>query len=229
MAFRKKAENILKYDPDIMVILESESKEKIDFIKHSKFPHQIIWDGGNANKGLLIASYNKDYDIKINDLYNKNFKYVLPIDIITKEHKFLLLAVWAKNTSNPFTSYVVQVSRAVNFYKNLLNEKTIIIGDFNSNKIWDNVNKKEANHSDLVRSLEALNIQSLYHNITKLDQGKETEPTFYLHKKRDKPYHIDYLFVGNFWLEKLTKLEIGNFDDWIKHSDHMPIMGQFEV
>ena len=225
MAFRKKAENILKYEPDILVI--SESEEKIDFSKHSKYPHQSIWVGENVNKGLLIASYNENYDIKISDLYNKDYKYVVPIEVTTKTEKFLLPAVWTQNTRNPFSSYIVQAYGAINFYKELLDEKSIIIGDFNSNKIWDNKDKKEANHSDFVSCLKSLNIKSLYHEITKCEQGKEDAPTLYLQRKIEKPYHIDYIFSGEFWLKNLEKLEIGNFDDWIIFSDHMPIIANF--
>lgn len=227
MAFRKKVENILKYEPDLLIISESESKDKIDFSKHSKYPHQSIWVGENTNKGLLIVSYNKAYDIKVSDLYNKDYKYIVPVEITTKKEKFLLLAVWTQNTRNSFTSYIVQAYRAINFYKELLDEKSIIIGDFNSNKIWDNKDKKEANHSDFVGLLKSLNIKSLYHEITKCEQGKEDSPTLYLHKKREKPYHIDYIFSGQLWLKNLEELEIGNFDDWIIFSDHMPIMANF--
>jgi hypothetical protein len=42
MTFRKKAGKILKYNPDILVDPESESKEKIDFERHLKSSHQPI-------------------------------------------------------------------------------------------------------------------------------------------------------------------------------------------
>lgn len=76
----------------------------------------------------------------------------------------------------------------------LKDKKVIIAGDFNSNAICDKWDRWW-NHSDVVKEFEELGIKSLYHHLTNEKQGKETKPTFYLQRKLEKPYHIDYIFI----------------------------------
>ena len=45
-------------------------------------------------------------------------------------------------------------------------------------------------------------------------------PIFFLYRKKEKHYHIDYFFCEK---EKVNSLKIGVFDDWILLSDHMPV------
>jgi endonuclease/exonuclease/phosphatase family metal-dependent hydrolase len=101
-------------------------------------------------------------------------------------------------------------------------QKSVIIGDFNSNKRWDKWDRWW-NHSDVVSELEELNITSLYHYKLKEEQGSETTPTFYMHRNLNKPYHIDYAFVSKNLINDHHLLEIGNVDKWLSISDHMPV------
>ena len=105
---------------------------------------------------------------------------------------------------------------------NLINKKVIIIGDFNSNSIWDKWDRWW-NHSDVINELKELNIISLYHEKFNEKQGKESKPTFYLQRKIEKPYHIDYIFLSQQLINDKTILEIGDKDYWLKNSDHLPL------
>jgi len=40
-----------------------------------------------------------------------------------------------------------------------------------------------------------------------------------------KKYHIDYAFIRGF---KIKNIEVGDYSDWIKHSDHMPLIIDIE-
>ena len=39
-----------------------------------------------------------------------------------------------------------------------------------------------------------------------------------------KPYHLDYCFASENLIRSNTKIAIGKYDDWIKLSDHMPVV-----
>ena len=101
--------------------------------------------------------------------------------------------------------------------------KALIIGDFNSNKIWDKLDRWW-NHTDVVRELEEIEIRSLYHEYFNEEQGEEQCPTFYLQKNILKPYHIDYVFADRKTFDKIKNIEIGQKIEWLQWSDHMPIL-----
>ena len=103
-----------------------------------------------------------------------------------------------------------------------------LIGDFNSNTIWDKP-KRAGNHSDVVQVLGAKKISSAYHYHFKQTQGKEEHPSFYLYRHLDKPYHLDYCFASKDLMKKLTRAEMGSHEQWCAYSDHTPLIVDFEV
>ena len=105
---------------------------------------------------------------------------------------------------------------------------TILTGDFNSNKIWDRTHRT-GNHSSVVNKLAEKEIISVYHKLFEQEQGQEIHPTFFLQRNKKKPYHIDYCFATISTCEKVKNLEIGTYEEWIKHSDHSPMIVDFEL
>ena len=102
----------------------------------------------------------------------------------------------------------------------------IIAGDFNSNAIWD-YKHRLASHSMTVNKLTELQIHSVYHSHFSQVHGKETHPTFYLYRHENKAYHIDYCFASEYFMERLTSVEVGDYQDWKNHSDHTPLIVNF--
>jgi len=98
----------------------------------------------------------------------------------------------------------------------------IIRGDFNSTACWD-VWDRWWNHSDVVRELSSIGLESVYHHYTGEDQGKESQPTFFMQRKLDRPYHIDYAFASAEIIQSST-ISIGRAEEWLEFSDHMPIV-----
>lgn len=127
------------------------------------------------------------------------------------------------NKEFPEARYIGQIWLTINYYEDLLKDSTILIGDFNSNKIWD-YKDRVGNHTDVVNKLKEKNIYSLYHEQYKQNHGKETNPTFYLYRNLEKPYHIDYCFVSKKIINNGFDFTVGNFHDWIDKSDHTPII-----
>ena len=229
MAFRKKASQILTHKPDILIIVECEHLHKLEFTIDTPKPTDSLWFGKNPNKGLAIFSYS-DFRFKVLDNHNENFKMIIPIEVSGGDFDFNLFLVWAFNPDDKDGRYITQVWKAINHYDVFLTSKpTMLIGDFNSNTIWDYNKSKLGSHSDVVKQLENKGILSTYHLHYKQTQGTEEHPTFYLYRHKDKPYHIDYCFVSNDMMEKLQSVNIGEYEFWTKYSDHVPLIATFEI
>lgn len=227
MAFRKKADFILTYKPDILIVPECEHPDKLIFPIETPKPTDILWFGKNKNKGLAIFSYS-NFRFKVLDNHNQDLQMVIPIAVTGGKFEFNLFAIWANNPTDRDGQYIEQVWKAIHHYSNLLlDTKTILVGDFNSNTIWDRKHR-ESNHSNVVKYLEDKGIFSTYHLQLNQKQGTEEHPTLYMFRYKDKPYHIDYCFVSKDLLEKVCSVEIGNYDEWIKFSDHVHVIVTFD-
>jgi exodeoxyribonuclease III len=224
MAFRKKASPILSLDPDIVIIPECECVDKLKFPVETKKPTSSLWFGNNLNKGLGIFSYNGDIKLKVRKTHNPALRTIVPISVTGKQYQFTLYAIWAHNPDDPDGFYVEQIWKAIHHYeKHLVNKPSMLIGDFNSNTIWDRPRRK-GNHSNVVKFLEKKKIYSSYHSYYQQTQGKEEHPTLYMYRHKDKPYHIDYCFISKDLLENLHSVEVGDFDTWTTLSDHVPVI-----
>lgn len=227
MAFRRKALPVMAYRPDIIVVQECEHPDKIKFGEELPQPSGILWFGDNRHKGLGVFSFG-DYKLKLRRTHNPAFKMIVPIAVSGGTLDFDLYAVWANNPDDPDGQYVEQVWKAIQHYDKKLGRKlNILAGDFNSNTIWDR-KYREGNHSNVVKRLAKKKIVSCYHEQYKQEQGKEQHPTFYLYRHRDKPYHLDYCFVSEALAKKVVSVEVGEYDHWMKYSDHVPLVVEFE-
>lgn len=221
-AFRKKNDRILSLQPDILIIPECESENKLKFGDLTPKPTDFFWYGDSVNKGIGIFSYS-DYKFELLKIFNPRFRFIIPLKVTGKDSSFLLFAIWAMdNKEKPEARYIGQIWLAINYYSNLLSLPCVLTGDFNSNKIWDE-KERVGNHSDMVEFLEKENIFSLYHKQEKIEQGKEIHPTFHMYRKTERPYHIDYFFASDLIIKDGFKIKVGEAENWIDLSDHVPL------
>jgi len=213
MAFRKKNQAILAFQPDILVVPECENGEKLQFGKLTPEPQDFFWYGDNPHKGIGVFSYG-DYRFSLDPSFTPEYRYVIPLKVTGKQN-FNLIAIWAMpNKKKNKQRYIGQVWSGLQYYKDLLKEDTVVIGDFNGNQIWDK-NSYTGNFTQTMDFLEARNFKSLYHLETGEAYGKETQPTFYLYRNIEKPYHMDYCVIKESMIQKGVKTMIGTFEDWI--------------
>jgi exonuclease III len=224
-AFRKKCTLLSPFSPDIAVISECESLEKLNAAHLALFDNQL-WIGDNPNKGLGIFA-TSDYELSIHPAYNEQFRWIVPIQVKGVE-SFTLIAVWTKNHKERKKSYIGQLYLALEQYRLLLQDETIVIaGDLNSNAIWDHL-PRVGNHSAVLQMLHHYGITSAYHFHYGEQQGSETRPTYFFHYDRNKGYHIDYVFAPLDWLIHLESVIVGTYDEWRQWSDHVPMLIQFK-
>lgn len=220
-ALRKKLVALRSYDADVYVIQECENPNESSCPDYRAWASNHLWVGGNKNKGLGVFAKPEIALASLN-LDAGTLESFIPC---TLNERFVLWAVWTRQANSPTFRYIGQLWKYLQKHKTTLSGKdAVVIGDFNSNVCWDAWDRWW-NHSDVVRELEELGIYSLYHAVKGEAQGSESSPTFYMHRKREKPYHIDYAFLSKIYLSSAS-LEVGNPNIWLEHSDHMPLFMQ---
>jgi len=223
MAFRKKFQYILELEPDLLLIQECENEEKLKGALDNVGYNQFLWFGKNVNKGLAAISFNTT-KIEIMEDFNHEFEFIVPVHMKIDDRRINLFHIWTMpHQTDRSKNYVGQIWGAINYYSDYLKEDSLLIGDFNSNAIWDK-KYRVGNHSAVVEFLNQNEIHSIYHRNFNINHGDEKDPTLFLLKNKQKPYHMDYCFASASLLSAKTSFEVGEFDDWIKLSDHMPIV-----
>ena len=167
---------------------------------------------------------NDQYSLTLAECYSEEFKWIVPL-VVTGKSNFNLIAIWAMDfPSNKKLSYVGQIYLAIKQYSDFIQQRdTIIIGDFNSNKIWDK-KPRVGNHSELVELLSEMDIVSAYHNYFGEQQGSESQNTFFQYRKSELGYHIDYCFISKRLIKNLIEFKVHDIEEWKKMSDHIPIL-----
>lgn len=208
--FREKFKEIKKINADIYIIQECENPELSSSLEYKEFASNYLWIGDNKNKGLGI--FAKD-NIKLDKLNWKSYclRCFLPVRV---NNLFNILGVWA------CAPYIEEYYIYQNINIDKYNLDTIIMGDFNSNKIWDKEHGNR-NHINVVNELKIIGLESAYHYISNEEQGKEQKATFCLYRHEEKKYHIDHCFCNPKIIEDYNVM-----DDikWLKLSDHFPIV-----
>lgn len=220
-AFRKKFVQVSYFNADIYVIQECEDPTRTSNFDFKEWSKNHLWIGDSKNKGLgIFAKPSIELQgLSWSNIYqDHSVKYFLPCMV---NNDFQLLGVWTHHNNSPNFGYMGQFWKYLQSNLKLF-ENIIIAGDFNSNAVWDQWDRWW-NHSDVVRILKEKGIESIYHLTSGQEQGNETTPTFWLQRKKEKPYHIDYFFLSE-GFQKPLNFKIEERAKWIEISDHVPLI-----
>jgi endonuclease/exonuclease/phosphatase family metal-dependent hydrolase len=112
------------------------------------------------------------------------------------------------NHPNRRLSYIGQVVRATEAYGGFIREQeSVLAGDFNSNKIFDQVSRI-GNHTQVVESLQQMGIVSAYHRYRHEGQGAESHNTQFMYRHERHGFHLDYCFVPETWMTRIKSLQV---------------------
>ena len=213
MKFREKFKVLdERYHADLYIIQECEDPARCNNAAYKDFAQNYLWIGENKNKGLGVFARSGKKLEKV-ELDSHYLRYMLPFKFEGK----MFFGIWA------YMRYVEDLVVYFSIYRDYLKEKSVVIGDFNSNVIW---NKEHGNRTQTVLNQEFENegLKSIYHELNHGQQGEETQATFYMYRHNDRPFYIDYCYCDP---AEIKKFEIGKFDDWAGLSDHMPLEVEF--
>ena len=214
MGFGKKRDVAMSLQPDILVLQECSARDIAN--TDAPFKH---WIGSNTQKGMAIIGF-ADYDYAVDTSYTGEWPWFLPVRIANVP--LHILGLWAC-VKDRRLRYVRVAHQAIDHYARFLSVPHVIaVGDFNSNTIWDD-RYSEHSHTELVAKLGRSGLVSAYHTLRSELHGQETTPTWYMYRHLANPYHLDYAFVSQA-LSSSCELLIGEPDEWLRRSDHMPLI-----
>jgi exonuclease III len=240
-ALRKKTEELDALNADVYVVQECEDPA-LSSAAFKNWAGDYLWIGTSKHKGLgvfpkqgnTVCSANWYGTFSQQGITNSSEAAKWTTDDLKLFAPFILnntyqvLGVWTKADGDKVFNYIGQLWKYLQIHRSQLQrDKTILLGDFNSNRIWD-IPDRWWNHSDVVEELAAIGLASVYHHQTREIQGQENTPTFFLQRNVDKAYHIDYVFASADIL-KGCKVEIGDSSQWLSVSDHMPVTLDFNI
>ena len=218
-ALRKKLSAVGALEADVYIIQECEDPARCNDTEYRSWAKNHLWVGNNKNRGLGVFA-KAGVSLEAVSLDAGPLELFLPCIVA---NRITLLAVWTCQANSPTFRYIGQLWKYLEKHKEFFRRKECaLVGDLNSNSRWD-VWDRWWNHSDVVRELQDLGLDSLYHHTRGEEQGKEGTHTFYMHRRLERHYHIDYAFLSDSLLQSAT-LEIGHPDSWLEHSDHMPVI-----
>jgi exonuclease III len=217
-ALGNKFQSLTALNADICVVQECEDPARTNNVPFREWATNYLWVGDNKNRGLGVFA-RPGVAIEPAPLDPGQLQSFLPCLL---KQSILLVGVWTRRSTSYDYRYIGQLWQYIQLHRASLAQATlIVIGDLNSNVIWDS-RHAVVSHSKVVSALQELGLESTYHAVLGVPQGKEQDPTFYLQRKLSKPYHIDYAFVPRDWIGSCT-IQVGKAPEWIKLSDHMPV------
>jgi len=214
MAASRKFDRVLQMQPDLLIVQECSRKDILAV--GAKFSY---WVGNNSNKGLGVLGFG-DHSFEIDPSFKEDLTWFIPVHIA--DMSLHVLGLWASRTT-PRDGYVRETHKALDHYQDFLSTApSVVMGDFNSNTIWDHLHRGRS-HSDMVARLSDLGLTSVYHTTREEVQGQEKVSTFF---QKQKGYHIDYAFASRMIAQK-AQLEIPADAEWLCLSDHVPLVLTF--
>jgi hypothetical protein len=213
-SYAVKASHLDPIGADIAVIQECEQP--------ATESDRCVWFGDNPGQGILVLAA-PGYALRRLPILDDVPKFAVPVGVSGPMGEFTLFAVWSKkNARHP---YIQGVVRAVELYRErFAHSRCVLMGDLNSNVIWDQRHPKELNHSALVQLLGSLGLVSAYHGFFEEAHGEETRPTYYFRWSETAPFHIDYCYVPAAWSPYISRVDVGGYAEWKTYSDHRPLI-----
>jgi hypothetical protein len=223
--FATKSERLDSLAWDVAVVSECSPRDADSYAGQAGI--ELVWDGAGY-KGLAVFA-RPPFRLTLDADYEPRLELVLPMRV-GGPVPFNLLAAWTKKIrlDGRDARYVRLLHLALDRYQRFIEERpTVLMGDLNSNSVFDREHPASS-HTLLVDRLSRLGLRSAYHHCCGELHGAESMATHYFLRKRERPFHIDYCFIPEAWLNE-ARVDVGMYKDWVPTSDHVPLSVELDA
>jgi len=219
----EKYNDVLKFNPQILLIQEC-SKNDFDYLKNMwEFKNWYNDDQKNNGSEYGLAIFSNDYKITFTEIFNREFRYIIPYIVSKNEYQFTLFSTWIHPIKENYKEHLYE---AIEFYrrKNMMDNNSIIIGDFNifANKNNENLMELENKLSQMINCTK----NTVYWEKSTYYHGKDEKGNdnygindfCFVSKNINKDFTIDVNILDEWDVNN------GKFKCWKGLSDHSPII-----
>lgn len=218
-SFPNKARRLLDLAAHIAIVPEVRAKHA-QALGNS---FDTIWEGEGDNRGLLVAA-RKPWRLEV--VSRASARHGLLLRATQDGRAISILGIWAMPREGSYVRAVIEGLDEL--LPRIDTDDVIVAGDFNASPVLDRADSKQPKFDQITGRLHGQGLESLWHTNTGQDFGSEDTPTLYHLWKRERPFHIDFVFASRNLAGRLKSMTIGSFEDWCtRDSDHAPLVAEF--
>lgn len=216
--FRTKSRFIAPLRPDILAVQEVEPLDKVEAFAGDIQPtfRDRRADPAFPRRATGVFSYT-GIQIRAVDQTDPMYSF-RRYEVQSGALSFNVVAVWPWQTKSTRTAYRQAHEGIAAHSASIRQRPTVVLGDFNANAGF-----KGTAWADLLELMAVHKLASVPHRHRDITPGRERHPTHFHTGREDRPFHLDYCFVPEEWVERIESVEIGSYADWHNVSDHAPL------
>lgn len=216
--FKKKKGALAALKPDIAVLCEAPLTNPFEA---SLLDGPVSWHsaGSVPNKGLAVAGFHEELQSEAGRSPSCRWGVA-----VSRQDGPGVLGVWS--VPLPGQRYGQEVLGIIDSHADwIAGGGVIVAGDFNidANGVGNGA-RGAVLFAEIIRRLAELGLVSAYHSWNGEAFGEESAMTHYHQRRPDRGFHIDYCFIPKEWHTAVRAVVVGAPEQWLQHSDHMPIL-----
>ena len=241
--FYERFEYVQSLDADIYVISECTNPQNPKystkkFQDFQNFSKKHLWNESSRKYELSVGIFvkeNHNLEKNENSYDDKNF---ISGNFSSNQCSFNIVGMWPSWSNDQKKGCCAQEILDYLNKHSEINSNYIIAGDMNIDKLYENQSSVcISKTSEIIKYLnEDEKLFSAYHthlNIINHDKkvmnDKKVMKTYYFQSKGNGTSHVDYVFLNQEIFEIVkVYLGVGEKEDWLKHSDHIPLIVDFK-
>ncbi|MFN0027577.1 MAG: endonuclease/exonuclease/phosphatase family protein [Acidimicrobiales bacterium] len=216
-----KWDHVLELQPDVAVLAEvAQHPRRLQPSLLEPAP-AWQWVGVNPAKGLAVSAFGARA---------ATCGVLAPAatgrwSVAARLGSLTVLGIWSCPSAGG--TYGTEVVRALDAHARWLDPdaEVIVAGDFNIDGAGA-LRRRSGAFNKVIDRFGELGLTSAYHTVWHEPFGAESSPTYFHHRNRARPFHIDFCFLSAPLLHRLRAVTVGSYDQWVASgiSDHAPLL-----